>query len=615
MCGIVGYTGLNAVAPILLQGLEKLEYRGYDSAGVGLLRGNSIQITRTSGKLSNLAAQFENESSEPGTGIGHTRWATHGAPTSENAHPHQDPSGRIAIVHNGIVENWKELRADFATGKFSSDTDSEVLAHIIAAFLTEGESLISAVRRTLSEATGAFSLVVLDSSQPEVLIAARKGNAGGLVVGLADDGTYVASDMSALLTYTRKFFFLEPGEVATLEPSSVTIYSEEDREVIRQPYQATHDLTEVAKGQYPHYMLKEIYEQSDVLVSSMQGRYDGLSNTVDLSSDFQDAPISKGRIQGITRCLLVGMGTSMHACMIGRHYLERFAGIPTEVDNAAEFRYRRPLLDANTLVISVTQSGETVDTLAAMDEAKRAGCLQITICNTPGAQSTRLADLSLLLGAGAEISVASTKTLLASIMALHAVSLSLGKLRETLTSEMETEQVVNALQLPSAVSTVLENSGKIFEVARKYAASEHFLFLGRGLGYPVALEGALKLKEVSYIHAEGYSAGEMKHGPIALVDDAMPTVAVCTRGDVHEKMLSNVEQIKARSGKVITLVSDGDNSFDKLTNDSITLPYVDPALGPIPSIVALQLLAYGIARERGLDIDQPRNLAKTVTVE
>ena len=615
MCGIVGYTGLNAVAPILLQGLEKLEYRGYDSAGVGLIRGNSIEITRASGKLSNLAAKFENEGSEPGTGIGHTRWATHGPPTSENAHPHQDPSGRVAIVHNGIVENWKELRAEFASGKFSSDTDSEVLAHMIAAFLTHGESLLSAVRRTLNESTGAFSLVVLDSSQPEVLIAARKGNAGGLVVGLADDGTYVASDMSALLTYTRKFFFLEPGEVATLEPSSVTIYSEEDREVIRQPYQATHDLTEVAKGQYPHYMLKEIYEQSDVLVSSMQGRYDGLSNTVDLSSDFQDSPISKGRIQGITRCLLVGMGTSMHACMIGRHYLERFAGIPTEVDNAAEFRYRRPLLDANTLVISVTQSGETVDTLAAMDEAKRAGCLQITICNTPGAQSTRLADLSLLLGAGAEISVASTKTLLASIMALHAVSLSLGKLRETLTSEMETEQVVNALQLPSAVSTVLENSGKIFEVARKYAASEHFLFLGRGLGYPVALEGALKLKEVSYIHAEGYSAGEMKHGPIALVDDAMPTVAVCTRGDVHEKMLSNVEQIKARGGRVITLVSDGDNSFDKLTNDSITLPDVDPALGPIPSIVALQLLAYGIARERGLDIDQPRNLAKTVTVE
>jgi glucosamine--fructose-6-phosphate aminotransferase (isomerizing) len=486
---------------------------------------------------------------------------------------------------------------------------------MIAAFLTHGESLLSAVRRTLNEATGAFSLVVLDSSQPEVLIAARKGNAGGLVVGLADDGTYVASDMSALLTYTRKFFFLEPGEVATLEPSSVTIYSEEDREVIRQPYQATHDLTEVAKGQYPHYMLKEIYEQSDVLVSSMQGRYDGLSNTVDLSSDFQDSPISKGRIQGITRCLLVGMGTSMHACMIGRHYLERFAGIPTEVDNAAEFRYRRPLLDANTLVISVTQSGETVDTLAAMDEAKRADCLQITICNTPGAQSTRLADLSLLLGAGAEISVASTKTLLASVMALHAVSLSLGKLRQTLTSEMEAEQVVNALQLPSAVSTVLGNSGKIFEVARKYAASEHFLFLGRGLGYPVALEGALKLKEVSYIHAEGYSAGEMKHGPIALVDDAMPTVAVCTRGDVHEKMLSNVEQIKARGGRVITLVSDGDNSFDKLSNDSIALPDVDPALGPIPSIVALQLLAYGIARERGLDIDQPRNLAKTVTVE
>ena len=455
MCGIVGYTGLNAVAPILLQGLKKLEYRGYDSAGVGLIRGNSIEITRASGKLSNLAAKFENEGSEPGTGIGHTRWATHGPPTSENAHPHQDPSGRVAIVHNGIVENWKELRAEFASGKFSSDTDSEVLAHMIAAFLTHGESLLSAVRRTLNESTGAFSLVVLDSSQPEVLIAARKGNAGGLVVGLADDGTYVASDMSALLTYTRTFFFLEPGEIATLEPSSVTIYSEEDKEVIRQPYQATHELTEVGKGQYPHYMLKEIHEQSDVLVSSMQGRYDGLSNTIDLSSEFEDSPISKERIQGITRCLLVGMGTSMHACMVGRHYLERFAGIPTEVDNAAEFRYRRPLLDVNTLVISVTQSGETVDTLAAMEEAKRAGCLQITICNTPGAQSTRVADLSLLLGAGTEISVASTKTLLASIMALHAVSLSLGKARETLTPEIEAEQVVSALQLPSAVSTVL----------------------------------------------------------------------------------------------------------------------------------------------------------------
>ncbi len=615
MCGIVGYTGSRAVVPILLDGLEKLEYRGYDSAGVALIKEDSIEIFKASGKLVNLVSKIESDLSVTGTGIGHTRWATHGAPTAKNAHPHQDPSGGIAIVHNGIVENWRELREEFARGEFSSDTDSEILAHMIAGFKESGESLLSAVRLSMDRAVGAFTFVTLDRAQPGLLIAARKGNAGGLVIGVTDDGAHVASDMSALLTYTDEFLFMEPGEIATLDTNSATIYSENGSEITRDAYRATNDSAAASKDPYPHYMLKEIHEQSEVLVSSMRGRYDGLSNTVDISSEFDSAGISSDRIREINRCLIVGMGTSMHAGMIARHYFERFAGIPTEVDNAAEFRYRRPLLDKKTLVISVTQSGETVDTLAAMDEAKRAGCFQISICNTPGAQNSRIADLSLLLRAGTEISVASTKTLLASIMVLHSVSLFFGKVREVLTPAVEKEQVIQALQLPSAVSTVLEQSASIFEIAERYSASEHFLFLGRGLGYPVALEGALKLKEVSYIHAEGYSAGEMKHGPIALVDDAMPTLAICTKGDVREKMLSNVEQIKARGGRVIALVSEDDASLREVVNDVIILPDVVPELGPVPAVVALQLFSYGIARHRGLDIDRPRNLAKTVTVE
>ena len=612
MCGIIGYTGRRPAGPIILDGLRRLEYRGYDSAGIALFGDHQdFYVAHATGKLDMLLQRVEGTLPPAIAGLGHTRWATHGEPADRNAHPQLDPDGRIAVVHNGIIENFEALRREYARGPFRSETDTEVLAHMLAGRIEHGEDLLDAVRTVAAEATGAYSLIAVDANEPGRLVAARIGNAGGIVVGVGELENLAASDLNALLPHTRQVVFVEPGEFADIRAEGVRYVDAAGRDLVKTPETLPYDPVAAVKGPYKHFMQKEIFEQPGAVLDVIRGRYfpDG---HVDMSDG---VPFDAAWAKQITRVVLVGMGTSMHSAMIGRHYMERFARIPAEVDNAAEFRYRRPVLDEHTLVISIAQSGETVDTLAAMDEARRAGCPQITICNTPGAQTTRVADGTLLMRVGPEIAVASTKTMLASMLLLHGLSLYLGRLRGTLDPAVEAAQVRAALQLPRAVGEAIEAAGHIQAIAAKYAHVEDFLFLGRGLGYPIALEGALKLKEVSYIHAEGYAAGEMKHGPIALIDERMPTLAIAPRDEVFDKMRSNIEQVRARRGEVIAMVSQEDHSLDGIASDIIELPRLDPTLAPLVSVVPLQLLSYYIATERGADVDQPRNLAKTVVVE
>ncbi len=615
MCGIVAYTGHRPAGPILLDGLRRLEYRGYDSAGIALADdAHHMYVAVATGKLDALVQRVEGKYPPATTGLGHTRWATHGEPEDRNAHPQQDPDGRVAVIHNGIIENFEALRAKYARGPFRSDTDTEVLAHMLATHLDAGVDLLAALRATVAEAVGAYSVVAMATNQPGRIVAARSGNAGGIVIGVGEDEHLLASDLGALLAQTRRVTFLEPGEFVDMTADAVTYVDGDGKALTKAVETLPYDPVSATKGPYKHFMLKEIHEQPDAVLDAMRGRYLA-SGRVDLSDDLPADRFDAEWARRLNRVVIVGMGTSMHAGMVGRHYLERFARLPAEFDNSAEFRYRKPVLDDRTLVISIAQSGETVDTLAAMDEAKRAGCPQITLCNTPGSQTTRVADGTLLLRVGPEIAVASTKTMLASMVLLHALAVYLGRLRGTLPAELEEAQVDAALHLPAALGEALGLAPQIERMGQRYATREDFLFLGRGLNYPIALEGALKLKEVSYIHAEGYAAGEMKHGPIALIDEKMPTVAIALRDEVADKMRSNIEQVRARRGEVVAMVSHGDRTLEGVASDLIELPEVDPLLAPIVATVPLQLLAYYIGTSRGADIDQPRNLAKTVTVE
>ncbi|MDA1010111.1 MAG: glutamine--fructose-6-phosphate transaminase (isomerizing) [Chloroflexi bacterium] len=615
MCGIVAYTGRRPAGPILLDGLRRLEYRGYDSAGIALTDPeHGLYVAVATGKLDVLVQRVEGNYPPSTSGIGHTRWATHGEPSDHNAHPQLDPDGTVAVIHNGIIENFESLRARYARGPFRSETDTEVLAHMLAKHVEDGVDLADALRMVVAEAEGAYSVVALATDQPGRIVAARSGNAGGIVVGVGEGEHLLASDLGALLPQTRRVSFLEPGEFVDMTADAVRYFDGDGHEVLKAVETLSWDPVSATKGPYKHFMLKEIYEQPDSVLDAIRGRY-LVSGRVDLTAELPPERFTAAWARALTRVVIVGMGTSMHSGMVGRHYFERYARLPAEFDNSAEFRYRRPVLDEHTLVVSIAQSGETVDTLAAMDEAKRAGCPQITFCNTPGAQTTRVADATILLRLGPEIAVASTKTMLASMVLLHGLALYLGRLRSTITADEEAAQVTAALHLPGAIAEALDLAPRIEEIAQRYATFEDFLFLGRGLGYPIALEGALKLKEVSYIHAEGYSAGEMKHGPIALIDERMPTVALAFRDEVQDKMRSNIEQVRARRGEVIAVVSDGDHSLDSVANEVITLPEISADLAPIVATVPLQLLAYYIGTSRGADVDQPRNLAKTVTVE
>ena len=617
MCGIIGYTGARDAAPLLLDGLQRLEYRGYDSAGIAVLDASTgdaaINVIKGAGKLSTLRAALEGGYPAGTTGIGHTRWATHGKPTTDNAHPHRDCTGDIVVIHNGIIENYLELRADLraAGHHLSSETDTETLPHLIETYLRDGDDLLAAVRRTLSRVKGAHAIVAMSKREPGRIVAARAGNAGGVVVGYGGKEMFVASDLPALLAETQRVAFLADGEIASIVPEGVEYTTFAGEPVERRLQVVPFDPVSAAKGAYKHFMLKEIMEQPECVTDTFRGRAIFDPPGIHLES----VGIDDATLRALSRVVLIGMGTSMHAAMIGRAYIERIAGIPAEVDNSSEFRYRDALIGPDTLVVSVAQSGETVDTLEAMAEAKRRGAPQITICNTPGAQSTRVADGHVLTRCGPEVAVASTKTLTASITALYLLAAHIGRVRGAIDDERLAELISGVAQVPGLIGRVLALDPQIGQIAHRLFASKNFLFLARGLQYAMAMEGALKLKEVSYIHAEGYPAGEMKHGPIALIDESMPVVAIALDDGTRDKMLSNIEQVRARDGIVVGIVTEGDDEIAAKCDYVLALPRATPLLYPLLSAIPMQLLSYHIAVRRGCDVDQPRNLAKTVTVE
>ncbi len=619
MCGIIGYTGEREAAPLLLDGLQRLEYRGYDSAGIAVLdcsdgvRDAEISVMKGAGKLAALRSALEGAYPRGTSGIGHTRWATHGKPTTDNAHPHRDCTGDIVVIHNGIIENYLELRAELrASGhELSSETDTETLPHLIETYSRDGDDLLTALRRTLGRIKGAHAIVAISKREPGRIVAARAGNAGGVVVGYGDGEMFVASDLPALLTETQRVAFLADGEIASVTREGVEYSTFAGEPIERRPQVVPYDPMSAAKGAYKHFMLKEIMEQPECIMDTFRGRAVFDPPGVSLET----IGVDDATLRSISRIVLIGMGTSMHAAMVGRTYFERIAGVAAEVDNSSEFRYRDALIGPETLVISVAQSGETVDTLEAMAEAKRRGAPQITICNTPGAQSTRVADGYILTRCGPEVAVASTKTMTASITALYLLATHVGRLRGAIDDASVGELLADLAQAPSLIGRVLKQEPQVRDIAHRLFGSQNFLFLARGPEYAMAMEGALKLKEVSYIHAEGYPAGEMKHGPIALIDASMPVVAIALDDGTRDKMLSNIEQVRARDGIVVGIISDGDDEIASKCDHVLALPRTSALLYPLLSALPMQLLSYHIAVRRGCDVDQPRNLAKTVTVE
>jgi glucosamine--fructose-6-phosphate aminotransferase (isomerizing) len=615
MCGIIGYVGNRPAVPLLLEGLQRLQYRGYDSAGLAVLAENGdLCVEKSVGKLATLASGLRGRWPSSRLGIGHTRWATHGRPSDINAHPHRDCQGRVVVIHNGIVENYLALKERLIDQghTFVSETDTEVIPHLIEHYLQDGGSLELAVGRAIGQMEGAHALVVFSVGEPDKLVAARVGNAGGVVVGYGQGEMFVASDLPALLPHTRRVVFLADGEIAAMTSESVSYLSADGTVLVKEAQTVSYDPLSAARGNYKHFMLKEIAEQPEAILDSIRGRARFEPPAVVL----EDVAIPKRRLSQIRRVVLVGMGTSLHAAMVGRHYIEQIARIPAGVDNASEFRYRKPLLDPDTLVVSVGQSGETVDTLAAMDEARRQGALQITICNVVGSQATRIADGVVYTRCGLEVGVASTKTFTAAIAALYLLACYLAQERGVVEDETHLRSLIDPLaRMPSLVGQVTQRDEEYEQLAYRFSRYNNFLYLARGVQFPIAMEGALKLKEVSYIHAEGYPAGEMKHGPIALIDEEMPVVAIALRDELYDKMTSNIEQVKAREGTVIAIASEGDEELAKKADHIIYLPQASLLLMPILAAIPLQFFAYHIAVRRGCDVDQPRNLAKTVTVE
>ncbi len=609
MCGIIGYAGPRDVVPVLLEGLRKLEYRGYDSAGIAVVNGNGVEVVRAEGKLSNLEQKLAAAPISGNFGMGHTRWATHGKPNENNAHPHRDCTGKIVVIHNGIIENFLPLkqRLQKQGHEFKTETDTEVVAHLIESNMN-GKGFLEAVRATLKEITGHYSLVMFTSDEAGTIIAARKGPP--LVVGKGEGENIVASDVTPLLPYTRNIIYLEDGEYAVVTDQKVDLFGPQDQPVQREPKRITWDAVMAEKEGYRHYMLKEIHEQPRAVQETFNGRMFEESGEV-FFNDLQFTPEEWKKFRKIH---IVACGTSWHSALVGKFLLENAAGIPVEVDYGSEYRYRNPIVDAETLVIGVTQSGETADTIAGMQEARGKGARLITICNVIGSAATRLSDGVIYTNAGPEIGVASTKAFTTQLAALYLLSLYarqlLGENKDDLRYAMHEMSVI-----PQKLEAILKKEKQIEELAHKYSKAQDFLFLGRGVHYPIALEGALKLKEISYIHAEGYPAGEMKHGPIALIDENLPVVGIATHTPVYDKVISNLQEVKARDGKLILICDEGDEEMKKFADDVVEIPWTIEALQPILAVVPMQLLAYYIALRRGCDVDQPRNLAKSVTVE
>ncbi|MCA1580167.1 MAG: glutamine--fructose-6-phosphate transaminase (isomerizing) [Acidobacteria bacterium] len=608
MCGIVGYVGSQEAAPLLLEGLKRLEYRGYDSAGIATLSNGTFEIHRAPGKLGRLVEKLGAATSVGKTGIGHTRWATHGRPTEGNAHPHRDCSGEIVVVHNGIFENFAERKAELlAEGhRFTSETDTEVFAHEVEAAF-HGD-LLEAVRVAARRLTGAYAVVVSSSREPGVLVTTRSGPP--IVLGLGAGENFVASDPVALVPWTRDVVFLEDGDLARVDASSVRLVDGDGAALVRAPQRILWDAVAAEKAGYRHFMLKEIHEQPTAIAETLGGKV-----ALDSGELLIDSPLlTSERVAGFDRVLLLACGTSWHSALIGKFLIEGMARIPVEVDYGSEFRYRLPVVDAKTLTLGISQSGETADTVAALSEARRQGAPIGAIVNAPGSQIARMADAVFPTHAGPEIGVASTKAFTTQLAVLFLLAARLREARglgEGLTAGER--EALSAL--PRALKDTLQLEPRMEELARKFHGARDFLFLGRGLHYPVALEGALKLKEISYIHAEGYPAGEMKHGPIALVDESLPVVVLAPHDRWREKTLSNLREVKSRDGVSIVVTTREDDEVRSLADDVIVLPETIPELQPIVSIIPLQLLAYHIAVRRGCDVDQPRNLAKSVTVE
>jgi glucosamine--fructose-6-phosphate aminotransferase (isomerizing) len=615
MCGIVGYAGDKPAIPVLLRALKDLEYRGYDSAGIAVLDplDGGLAVTKKQGKIANLEAALNGGNGTGTTGIGHTRWATHGKPSDQNAHPHLSCNGEVVVIHNGIVENYAELRAQLlASGHtFESETDTETIAHLMEERLAEGSSLIEALRETASRLEGSQAIVAMCPAEPGVMVAARLGNAGGVVIGYGEGEMVLASDLAAVLPVTQRVAFLADGQFARVDKDGAEFVSADGGSVEIAVKRIPIDPVSALKGSYQHFMLKEIMEQPEALSDTIWS-----VATLDPAELYlNDLGVAADRLASIERVVLLGMGTSLHAAMIGKRYFEEFARVPAETDNGSEFRYRDPVLGPETLVVSVSQSGETVDVLEAMNVAKANGALQVTICNTEGAQTTRVAEGTVYTRAGLERGVASTKCFTAAAVALYALALKLGEAKGRISPEDVRARISELAKLPDAVARCLANARLYQTLAAGYASAQHLLFLGRALAFPAAMEGALKMKEISYIHAEGYAAGEMKHGPIALIDASFPTIAIATRNALRSKMISNIEQVQARGGKVLAVVTEGDEEITALADSTIAIPAVSELLEPLVASIPLQLLAYYVAVQRGCDVDQPRNLAKTVTVE
>jgi glucosamine--fructose-6-phosphate aminotransferase (isomerizing) len=608
MCGIVGYVGPRKALPVLLDGLKRLEYRGYDSAGVALVVDGRLVVHKAAGKISALEAQLGREPLGATAGMAHTRWATHGAPTSLNAHPHTDCSGDIAVVHNGIIENHAALRQMLvAKGhRFASETDTEVLAHLIEQFY-QG-SLEEAVASALQEVEGAYGLLVLSVREPDTLVAARSGSP--LLLGLGNGENFVASDPSAVLAHTRSVVYLDEGNLAVVTPAGYRVKDRHSVPLNKAVSQIDWDLATIERGGYAHFMLKEICEQPESIRNVLRGHLLEEEGTARLGGiNLSDEDLLK-----VERVVLTACGTSWHAALVGEYMLEELARLPAEVEYASEFRYRNPLVDERTLVIVISQSGETADALAALREAKRRGARTLGIINVVGSTIAREVDGGIFLHAGPEIGVASTKAFTSQIAALALFTLHLGRLRSL--SILQGRAIVRGLRrLPEQLEAVLAKRPAIEELAERYTRASNFLYLGRGYNFPVALEGALKLKEISYIHAEGYPAAEMKHGPIALIDELMPVVFIAPRDAVHAKIVSNIEEVRARGGQVVAVVTEGDDEITGMVDHAIAIPETLDMLTPILTSVPLQLLAYHIAVRRGCNVDQPRNLAKSVTVE
>ena len=614
MCGIIGYIGDKPVVPVLIEGLRRLEYRGYDSAGVAVVNGHGLDIRRSAGKLINLEHVIADSPISGSYGLGHTRWATHGRPTEENAHPHRDCKDKIVVVHNGIIENYLELKQELQSNghTFVTETDTEVVAHLVEQEW-RADGLEGAVMRAMQRLRGLFAIVLLSVDDPEKIVAVRNGPP--VVVGLGHGEWFVASDIPAILQHTRDVAFLDDQEMVVVTRAGARFTDLKGNVIDKKSQRVTWDPVQAEKAGYKHFMLKEIFEQPTAVGETILGRVSQDTGLVFLD----EMTLTDDDFRAVNKVQLLACGTSWHAGLVGKFLLEQFAGIPTEVDYGSEYRYRSPIVDDKTLTVIITQSGETADTLAALREAKGKRARSVAICNVVGSMATREADGTLYTHAGPEIGVASTKAFTCQLVALHILALYLGQVRGTLSVEARRKHIADLLRLPSILEQVLKTSTQIDDIAARFYNRTDFLFLARGINYPIALEGALKLKEISYIHAEGYPAGEMKHGPIALIDEKMPVVAIAPTDHVYEKMLGNIQEVKARGGSIIAITTAGDDTVWRMLNGNtdsiIALPAVPPELTPVAITIPLQLLSYHIAVRRGCDVDQPRNLAKSVTVE